>query len=183
MKFSTRQDVDLTAADLFAAVSDFPRIERILMRRRTEVRRADPAQDCGAGMAWDLAFKLRGKQRSLRLQVIQFDRPERVVFAGRSEPFDPTIDLRVIALSRTRSRLICELELKPRNLRARLMLQTAKLGKAQLDRKFAGQIGDLVRDLTAHAGPGQGGNGKQMRGPSGVYWIAPGELLRQAAGR
>lgn len=149
MKFSTRQDTDLPAATLFAAIADFDRIERVLVRRGAEVRRLDPAQEPGAGIAWTVAFDWRGKRRALRLDVAQFDRPERIVILGESEPLELTIDMSVIGLTRTKSRLIFELIAKPRNMRARLMLQTAKLGKAQLDRKFAKRIAELVTDLAA----------------------------------
>ena len=40
--------------------------------------------------------------------------------------------------------LIFETEVRPRNMKARLMLQTAKLGKAQLDRRFQRRIEDFV---------------------------------------
>ena len=53
----------------------------------------------------------------------------------------------VIALSRTRSRLIFETEIRPRNMKARLMLQTAKLAKPQLDRKFDRRIAEFISDL------------------------------------
>ena len=152
MKFSTRQDTDLPADVLFDAVSDFQRIERILVRRGAQVRRVDPAQEPAAGMAWDIGFDLRGKRRDLRLEVVQFDRPEKILIHGMSEPLELTIDMTVIALTRTKSRLIFELDAKPRNMRARLMLQTAKLGKAQLDRKFAQRVGEFITDLSAGRG-------------------------------
>lgn len=152
MKFSTRQDTDLPADALFDAVSDFGRMERILVRRGANVRRLDPAQEPGAGMAWDVAFDLRGKRREVRLDVVQFDRPEKIVMRGMSDPLELTLDMTVIALTRTKSRLIFELNVKPRNMRARLMLQTAKLGKSQLDKKFAQRVGEFVSDLVAGRG-------------------------------
>ena len=105
-----------------------------------------------SGMAWDMAFDLRGKRRELRLDVTQFDRPEKIVILGRSEPLDVSIEMTVIALTRSKSRLMFEVEVKPRNMRARLMLQTARLGKAQLDRKFAERVGKFLGDLTSRRG-------------------------------
>lgn len=152
MKFSTRQDMDLPADALFDSVSDFTRMERILVRRGASVRRLDPAHEPGAGMAWDVAFDLRGKRRDLRLDVVQFDRPEKIVMRGMSDPLELTLDMTVIALTRTKSRLIFELNAKPRNMRARLMVQTAKLGKSQLDKKFAQRVGEFLNDLVAGRG-------------------------------
>lgn len=149
MKFSLRQDTDLSAEELFGAISDFARIERMLVRRGADVRRLDPAQEPGAGMAWEIGFDLRGKRRDMRMDVTQFDRPEKIVILGEGESLGLTVEMTVIALTRSKSRMIFEVEAKPRNMRARLMLQTAKLGKAQLDRKFADRVGAFLSDLSA----------------------------------
>ena len=142
MKFSTRLDKEVTAERMFDALADFDRIERILMRRGVSVNRVD---NISAGArAWDLAFDWRGQRRELRLVLVQFDRPERLALTGQSTPFDLRIDLSVVSLALQRSRLIFEIEVKPRNMRARLALQTAKLGKAQIDRKIAKKVEDFV---------------------------------------
>ena len=152
MKFSFRQDTDLPADQLFDMISDFPRIERMLARKGAEVRRIDPAVEPGAGMAWDAAFDQRGKRREMRLSVAQFDRPEKIVILGEAESLALTVEMTVIVLTRSKSRVIFELEARPQTIRARLMLQTAKLGKAQLDRKFAERIGAFLSDLSARRG-------------------------------
>lgn len=142
MKFSTRIDKEVTAERMFDALADFDRIERILMRRGVSVTRVD---NISAGArAWDLAFDWRGQRRELRLVLVQFDRPERLALTGQSTPFDLRIDLSVVSLALQRSRLIFEIEVKPRNMRARLALQTAKLGKAQIDRKIAKKVEGFV---------------------------------------
>ena len=99
-------------------------------------------------MAWDLAFDQRGKRREMRMDMAQLDRPEKIVILGGSEALAIAVEMTVIALTRSKSRLMFEVEVKPRNMRARLMLQTAKLGKAQLDRKFADRVSKFFGDLT-----------------------------------
>lgn len=144
MKFSTRIDKEVTAEQMFDALADFDRIGRLLMRRGVSVNCVD---NISAGArAWDLAFDWRGQRRELRLVLVQFDRPERLALTGQSTPFDLRIDLSVVALALQRSRLIFEIEIKPRNMRARLALQTAKLGKSQIDRKVARKVSDFVSD-------------------------------------
>lgn len=146
MKFSTRVDKNIPAAELFDAVANFDRIERMLIRRGVSVKRADDMPDGRRG--WNLAFDWRGQRRELRLVLVQFDRPEKYVLSGESTPFELGIDMTVVALARDRSRLIFELEVKPRNMRARLILQTAKLGKTQIDRKLAARVAQFVDDAT-----------------------------------
>lgn len=149
MKFSTRIDTDLPADALFDIVSDFNRIERMLMHRGTRMVRIDPAQEPGTGIGWHIGFDWRGRPREMRLEVTRFDRPEVVGMTGESEAFDTDIRMTVVALSLTRSRLIFETDIRPRNMRARLMLQTAKLGKPQLDRKFERRISDFLSEMRA----------------------------------
>ncbi|MFT4012989.1 MAG: hypothetical protein QM682_06200 [Paracoccus sp. (in: a-proteobacteria)] len=149
MKFSTREDIDLPAAALFAAITDFPKIERVLVRRGARLRRMDGNPQPSLGNAWLVDFDWRGRARELRLQVTGLAPPERLNIAGASEHFNLEVSATVVALSPSKSRLLFELSMQPRGMKARLMLQTAKLGKGQLDRKFAERIGDLVGKLAS----------------------------------
>ncbi|MGR3545436.1 MAG: hypothetical protein ACU0BE_14215 [Paracoccus sp. (in: a-proteobacteria)] len=147
MKFSTRIDTDSAASDLFDTVGNFDRIERMLTRRGAVITRIDPAQEPGTGVGWMIGFDWRGQPRQLRLEVTRYDRPERMSMVGQSDSFDVAIDATVVALGRARSRLIFETGLRPRRMRARLMVQTAKLGKGQLDQRYARRINDFLTDL------------------------------------
>ena len=80
--------------------------------------------------------------------MTRFDRPELVTMVGRSEAIDVAVNATVVALSRAKSRLIFETEVRPRNMKARLMLQTAKLGKAQLDRRYHRRIREFVDQMS-----------------------------------
>lgn len=151
MKFSTRQDTDLSAELLFAAVSDFAKMERILLRRGAQVRRLDTQPQPGVGNAWQIGFDWRGRAREVRLELSEIAAPERLAFQGSSEQFNVAIQLTVVSLTPQKSRLIFEIDVLPRGMKARLMLQTAKLGKAQLDRKFALRVGEFVDKLAAGA--------------------------------
>lgn len=151
MKFSTRVDTDLTAPALFDALARFDALERMLIGRGAAVQRIDPSTEPGTGMGWNIGFDWRGKARRLRLAVTRFDRPEQLRMAGRSDALDLTVIATTVALSRERSRVIFETEIKPRNMKARLMLQTAKLGKAQMDRRYQRRIEEFVQHMTARA--------------------------------
>lgn len=144
MKFSTRQDTDVPAEALFKAVSDFDKLERILLRRGAEVRREDHGGPVGIGSAWHIDFDWRGRPRELELKLTGYQPPEQLVFQGQSAQFNVEIRITVVALTRTKSRLITEIDMQPRGMKARLLLQTAKLAKSQLDRKFAQRVEDFI---------------------------------------
>lgn len=147
MKFSTRLDTDLRPAELFRTVTDFDRLERLLTRKGCMVHRIDPTQEPGTGIAWDIAFDWRGKRRDLRLDVTRFDRPEAVEIEGMSEMFAFTLTMTVIALTLNKARLQVQLDVRPRGMKARLLLQTAKLGKSQMDRKFGDRVAEFLGAL------------------------------------
>lgn len=147
MKFSTRMDTDLVATELFAAISNFDRFGQIIRRRRAQVEVLDPALT--GSLAWDLGFDLRGRRREFRFALSRHDPDEALRLTGVSELFNIEIDLMVVALTRSRSRLICRADVRPRTMKARLVIQTAKLGKAQLDERFAREVAGMLNDLTA----------------------------------
>lgn len=145
MKFSTRVDSSLPADELFDRIGDFDAIERFIVARGARVSRIDPAREPGMAMGWTLEFDWRARARRVKLMVTTFDRPELIELHGRSHALDIHLRATVVALNRKRSRLVFETEVKPRNMKARLMIQTAKLGKSQLDRRHARRIEDFVR--------------------------------------
>jgi hypothetical protein len=149
MKFSTRQDTDIPADALFRAVGNFPSLERMLVRRGASVRRLDGMVQPGVGMGWRIGFDWRGRRRELDLHVTEFVSPELIVLAGSADQFDLSIRMTVVALTMSKSRLIFETAVQPRSMKSRLLLQTAKLGKAQLDRKYARRIADFVAHVSA----------------------------------
>lgn len=149
MTFSTRIDTEMPAGDLFGLIGDFSRSERVLAARGVSLCRIDPSADPGTGLGWTIGFAWRGQGRTLRLDVTRFDRPSRIALDGHSDQFDLTMTLTVVALSRARSRLLVETEVFPRGMRARLLLQTARLGKAHLDRRYDRRIGDHLAHLRA----------------------------------
>ncbi|WP_134679971.1 SRPBCC family protein [Paracoccus ravus] len=148
MKFSTRQDADLPAESLFAAISDFAMMERMLLRRGVSVRRDVSGQPPHLGSSWALGFDWRGKARQVSLELTEIMPPERIGFAGKSDMFEIALSLSVVALTKSKSRLICEIDVAPKGMKARLLLQTARLSKTQLDRRFAQRIGDFVDRLS-----------------------------------
>lgn len=147
MKFSTRIDFDKPVADLFDLVSDFDRLEHVLARQRATARRLDPSAHSGARLCWEITFKWRGQRRLLRVEVTGCDRPERVAMRGLSDALELVIDVQTLALSRARSRLILETDVRPRNMRTRLMLQTARLAKGQLDRRYERRVADFIGQI------------------------------------
>ena len=144
MKFSTRKDMEAPIDAVFDNLSNFAAFERAALRRGAEVSGAE-AQD---GMqAWQLRFPLRGRTREITVVLLRSDRPETLAFAGESRSFDIRLGLTLLALSRARTRLGVELDVRPRSRSARLLLQTMRLTKAGYQRRFDGAVEQFAKKL------------------------------------
>jgi hypothetical protein len=66
MHFQSQYDIQAPIAWVFQQVSDFPAFERQALRRGADLRRLDGLPRPGQGMAWDVKYQFRGKDRDLR---------------------------------------------------------------------------------------------------------------------
>ncbi|PTV95574.1 hypothetical protein C8J27_104212 [Rhodobacter aestuarii] len=151
MKFSNRVDVALSADQLFEQLTDLAAIERAARRKGVSMRRLDTLQAKGAGMSWDVGFMLRGRARQMIVDVTRFEPAALVDYAGTSSSFELTLSLGFTTLAPNRTRLTTGLEVRPRTLGARLLLQSARLGRANLDRRYDERIKSFLRELETRA--------------------------------
>lgn len=154
MKFSTKEDITAPIDRVFAEVSEFGTFERALLRRGIEVERVDKLTEPAVGMTWKSRFPYRGKTRELVSELVGFEAPERLAIQTEMTGLDGWLSLELVPLSLRQTRMAVQLELKPRTLPARLMLQTLRLSKARLTRRFKSGVGSYCRDLEARIGQG-----------------------------
>lgn len=147
MKFSTNEDIEAPIGDAFALFSDFDQFERSALRRGAEVSRTDTLRAPGVGMTWKTRFKLRGKQRNINAEMVEFSPPEGYTLELQGDDLVAHATLELMSLSKSRTRAALAVELKPKSLSGRLMVQTLRLGKARLDKKFKMKAADFVRVL------------------------------------
>jgi len=148
MKFSTKKDLESPVEAVFENLSNFAAFEREARRRGVEVTPSAPGAEA---RGWQLGFPLRGKMRAVAVLLDRLDRPEAMAFTGESKSFDMRLDLTLFALSRTRTRLGVELDVRPRTLSGRLLLQSMRISKSGYARRFdhavEGFAGKLERNL------------------------------------
>lgn len=74
-----------------------------------------------------------------------------MLILNESEGLSGDVVVNVVALAPKRARLMLSVELKPKNLSARLLLQSMRFAKNSRDRKFKARIRDLATNIeTAH---------------------------------
>jgi len=147
MKFSTKEDIEAQIDAVFDMVCDFESFESAAMRRGTEVQRMDNMQVAGVGMGWRAAFNMRGKRRQVEIEMITFDKPNEIVLECRSQGLITMMTLELVALSKTRTRLMISFDIKPLNLSARLLVQSLKLAKTSLTKKFKLRVADFAKTV------------------------------------
>jgi hypothetical protein len=147
MKFSTREDIEAPIEAVFEMLCDFDSFERAAMRRGAEVQRLDDMRTPGVGMTWAAVFQLRGKRREIELEMVTFDRPSDIVLESTSPGLIGQMRFELMALSRSRTRVLVELEVKPLNLSARLMVQSMKLAKGALTKRYKLRVGEFAKGM------------------------------------
>ncbi|MCQ0093797.1 SRPBCC family protein [Roseovarius sp. M141] len=147
MKFETREDIEAPIDYAFSQISDFAVLERSLQRRGADVERTIDKTPPAPGIVWDTAFDLRGKRRHLRLEMICYEPPTLMRFAATSKSLDCDVEVELVSLSRGRTRMALAADLKPRTISARLMVQSLKLARTNVTKRFEIRTATFARDL------------------------------------
>jgi hypothetical protein len=153
MKLSTRKDINASAGDVFAALTDFAAFEKLAMRQGAEISRLDGLPRAEAGASWKIDFAYRGKMRSVNSTVGTYEVPRRLGINGKSGSFDFVLNANLVPLSRGQTRLGVEFDIRPRTFAARLLLQTLKLGKSRLQNRFAARVETVLAGMTLRRKP------------------------------
>lgn len=151
MKFSSKEDIEASIEKVFEIVSDFETLERAALRRGAEVQRTDKLRKPAVGMSWSASFLARGRQRHLDIRMVEYEPPNAMRFHSVAQGLETDLRVELLALSRNRTRLSLDLELKPRSISARLLVQSLKLARTNLNRKFHLRMADYARDLEDRA--------------------------------
>lgn len=154
MKFTTTKDIDVPVDYAFQRVSNFDAYERQALRRGAQVTRVDGGV-VRVGSAWDVAFTFRSKDRELRATVSDISGPERLAVDTAANGLNSVTVVDLVALTPKVTRLNVTVELFPKSLSARLLLQSLKLAKSNLNKRFAKRVDEQVAGMADEYQRGQ----------------------------
>lgn len=143
MKLSTREDIDVPIDYAFARVSDFDALERRAMRNGVQVSRRD-AGEVQIGAIWDIAFDFRGRHREVVAELTKLDPAQAIEVESNSDGLTALTQVELVALSKTRTRVMVGFELRAKTLTARLLLQSLKLAKGKMLARFKARVAELA---------------------------------------
>lgn len=152
MRFATKHDIEVPIADAFRIISDFEFWERAAMRRGADVARMDKLRSVATGMKWAVRFAYRARTRELDLELKQIETPSLLRFAGLSQSIEGSATIELMAMGASRTRMHVVFELTPRSLTARLFLQSLRLARARIDRRFDQRVAQVAADIEARYG-------------------------------
>ena len=143
MKFSTKEDIEAPIDVVFEMLCDFEMFERGAMRRSAEVQWTDTKTVRGVGMMWRAMFNLRGKRRQVDIEMVTLDKPHEMVLECKSPGLFTTMTAELVALSKTRTRVMVVFDIKPLNL----LVQSIKLAKASMTKKYKLRVAEFAKSM------------------------------------
>ncbi|MBE0452889.1 SRPBCC family protein [Roseovarius autotrophicus] len=147
MQFTSKEDIEAPIERVFADIIDVQRFERAALRRGADVQRIDSLNAPGVGMSWRAKFRLRGRMRNLSLRLADYDPPNGIAIEAEAATLEGRMTVDLIALSRARTRLTVDLALEPRTLAGRLIVQSLKLARGNVSKRFRLRLAEFARDL------------------------------------
>jgi hypothetical protein len=146
MKLSTREDIEAPLSYVYGRISDFAAFERRALRQGIQVsRRSDAAP--AVGTLWDIAFDFRGRSRKVEAALTKLEPDHALRIESQSDGLTADTEVELIPLSATRTRVMVSFELKAKTLTARLLLQSLKLAKTKLTKRFKARVLDYAETV------------------------------------
>ena len=148
MQFTSKEDIEAPIGEVYVVLADFESFERSAIRRGIEVQRnGEHPRPPQVGMSWDVAFTVRGKRRETVITLIACEKPVTMTFQASGTGLDGVMEIELLALSPRRTRLSVTLELSAQTMSARLFVQSLKLAKSNLNKRFRLKVADFARAI------------------------------------
>jgi carbon monoxide dehydrogenase subunit G len=151
MQINATEDVDAPIAAVWAHVSDVDAFEERAAARMSGLAR-HPSGPAGEGTVWTGGTEVMGRRRAVTVAIRRMDAPAALDLDGGAEGLDVRLAVRLEALGAERTRLTVMVDATARSLGGRVMLQSLKLVRDRIERRFAEQVAGLADRIVARGG-------------------------------
>lgn len=148
MKFSAREDIDAPIETVFTAVSDFDAFERRMLRRGVDITRDEAIPLDEVGARWKAQFAWRGRSYDVDAELVNLEVGTGYAIESLTNGIQSMATVDLVALSKSRTRLFVSLELKPQTLSSRLLVQSLRLAKGNLSRRFKTRVAEFASGIS-----------------------------------
>ena len=119
------------------------------MRRGGDVERITGGEVAAVGTKWRVKFLLRGAERQVMAEVTAIDRPNSITIEVTSASADATMNVDLVALSRTHTRLNVDVQAKAKTIAAKLLFQSVRFARQKNQTRFKGIVSNFAEDVDA----------------------------------
>ena len=147
MQVTGTEDVAAPVDHVFAQLTDFEMFERRALRRGIDVRRMfrGPMPEIGEG--WEAKFRFRGKERTAKIALAAYEAPQDLQFSGASGGLETLTQIELVPLSPNKTRVNLVFKMHPKTLSARLLVQSLKLARSNINKKMKARMQEYARDI------------------------------------
>ena len=151
MNLTTREDIDAPKDVVYAAITDFDRFERRLMRRGIDVLRDEAHPPPEAGARWRAVLDWKGRGYDVDAELVSIEPEDGYAMEAHSSGLICLAVVDLVPLSRTRTRLMVSVELRATSLTSRLLLASLRLANGSLQSRFRQRVAEFARELPGAA--------------------------------
>ncbi|PRY93681.1 hypothetical protein BCF33_2563 [Hasllibacter halocynthiae] len=156
MKLSNREDVEAPIGFVWRDLADFAAHERAILRRGADIERLDDGGEAAPGAAWRITYEFRGRPRETRLRLVDMDPPHALRFVSGTGGVSGDVGVDLVELSPRRTRIVLGIELRPTTIPGRILVQSLRLAKQQLNRRLGERMRGYAQDLSRRHAAGEG---------------------------
>lgn len=146
MKFDAFKDLEIGQIDLFDRLSDFEQFERQVIRRGVNISRQGSIVS-QSGLKWQCNFDYRGRNRSVLIELVDFEQPSALKFYVINNALNISVKLDLVALSLSRTRLSATSVIEPKTLAARLLVQSMKLTRSKYNKRYKSRLNAVCANI------------------------------------
>ncbi len=140
MKFKAAEDVDAPIDFVSQRMCDFSQFEADVKGRGAELTRVGNWTEPSVGSRWRGSVQVRGKVRKIEAEVAELEPKDHALIDIAVGGMEAKYLMSFISLSPEVTRVAAELDLKPKTLTARLILQTMKLARGRVLQRMTANL-------------------------------------------
>lgn len=144
MELNIKQDIDAPIAFVFERMTDFDAHEQRAMTAGFSLNRVAHSEE---EVRWNAAFDFRNKIRKVDLRLYDIQAPEHMMVHLGGKQMELEADAKLMELSPELTRLRLKMSMTGKTLKARLMVQSARLAKQNIIRRLQSRMSGLASEI------------------------------------
>ncbi|MBL3551607.1 SRPBCC family protein [Rhodovulum sulfidophilum] len=152
MILTCQEDISAPIERVFSRLTDFTRFERAIETRGGDVtRHAGPPDTPAPGMAWTIRLHFHGAHREIEAELTDYAPPSAMCLGAASSGLGAEGRIELAALAEGLTRLSVAIDLGPKTLGGRVLMQTLKLARGKLAEEMEAGLARFARRIEAEA--------------------------------